>query len=1079
MSLPYLDTCEKSCVIFRRRRRWRCSTNWNDALYRSVDDTGIEDSERKWQELYHERVDSTLAKANRGWFDSMQPMKVLQETIAEETGKPITPEENVYLHENHASSIAHRNHEVWETAYMRPAREAAVKLMQEIMGGNRLTKHLHGTKKRREAYGDVVRYMKSKHGLENNVYFRERLAQEARKALDEEADALQKLIDSGKANDVAGTKAKIDALRQAADAAEAQSRKETAKQDYSGLSSIWGDDFDKKAQDYVDKFEGEHDTTDFWDNWNAATKAILDKELDAGLMSKDTYDKIRGMYQHYIPLKGWAEDRAEDVFTYYTTGSGDGKTPLRKGRTSESDDPFVTLEQDADRQFNACARNKVKQAMMELALNHQSGLLTVRRQWYQNIGTKEAPLWERADANIPENATPDEMQRAIDDFEKRMRSLQKQGMAMRQKKPDILPYKGSKRMEKEHTVNVVSGGREYVIYVNGDPAAAQAVNGTNIVKGGDDATANRLYKAWMKYMRFRAGVLTSYNANFILKNLSKDANYSIQNMKAHESPMYVMRYIKNLGEGIAKMTSARMLYKEAKGTLDMNDPTERMFKEFMDNGGETGYNITRSLKEQRRRSMKEINRMSGVDWWSGARAVGQGIEFANRAVETIVRFAAYKTSREEGRSVVESIHDAKEASVNFNKHGSGEYMNKSFRDLYMFSNVSLQSLRRMLENAVQHPVRFTLAQLERVALGYAMVAIGNAILQAFGDDDEKEAYEELPEWMRRSGITFPLPALIRQGLYKAGADGVAEKIPNRMFVYLPLGPEDKVWYGMGEMLWHVQNADMPTEEMAKEFLSQAAELLPLGTQGYGGDMLVNLAPSNIQDLVSLHENVNYWGKKIYKEDTEYNKYDPAHTKAFIGTNKYLVEASKKLNEISGGDEVRKGSWSVNPAKLEYIINQSGGGVTRLIDQITKCFAAAGDEQYRKSKNIPAIGSFFPMSEPQDGKQGFDKDKYYEYLDEYDKVMHDLCGYKKAAKYAPAYREKAVEMNGDTLLMEKINTIHDFKKEIDKIDREMREKRKYGGEGNEEETDSLKSISDSLKQRMVEMVDSLETDKHQQ
>ena len=1035
-----------------------------DVRYSKAEDGNPENrSSNKHRELYEKRVNKRLGVFNRAWFDSMQPVKALQDAIVKETGQEIKPEENVYLNENRAASVAMRNHEVWERTHMDPVRKEIVRLMHQIMGGNKLTKHLHGGKTRKGAYNAVVKYMKSKHGLENNKYRRNEEAMNARTPFENEILEVEKAVKDGKMSRQDADKRQAE-LKEQADKAEQNSRAKTLKKDYSGLLGIYGEDFERKAKEYVADFESQFDTAPFWREWNGATKAILKEEYDAGLISKELYDKIRGMYEYYIPLKGWAENRAEDVYTYYTTGSGDGGKPHRReGRTSESDDPLVILEQDADRQFTAASRNRMKQTLYNLATGHKTSLLTVRRQWYVNNGTKENPDWERRDAEIPGNATPEEMEKIISNFEKDMRKKQKEGTAMRQKKPMILPYHATKRMEKEHTVRVMVNGKEYVIYVNGDPAAAQAVNGTSTPKDPDNEFVKKwILGPWRWWMRVKASLLTAINLNFIPSNLSRDALYSIQNMKAKEPAGYVARYAKNLVECMVKMTSARLFYKDKKGTLDMNDPTERLFKEFLDNGGETGYTVSHTLEQRRRRNMAAVNKLSGIDWFKGWRMLADSIEYVNRSVETIVRFSAYKTSREAGRSIPQSINDAKEASVNFDKHGSGELGNKEWRLAYIFANVQFQSTRRLLENASGHPVRFTLAQMERIATGFVVPMIAKWMLDAWGDDDEKDAYEELPEWMRQSGIALPLSPF--------GA-------PERTFLYLPLGPEDKIWYALGEMSYHVFNSDMPTKDMAKKFGLLTADLLPVDFQGYGGNMLVNLAPSVVQDAVALEQNVDYWGRPIYKEDMPYNEQEPGHNKAFIGTPEWFVKRSKEINALTGGDDYTRGAFSPKPEQIEYAVNQTGGGVSRVITQLMSLVERAGEDGNKDVpllKNIPVLSSIVKQSEPQDGQEGYDREKYHGYMDEYEKTLHDYKAYKKGAKGGDAEAAEKAERLKDSPEGKRMKAINEKIKKIERKDRRVRkiDRKENPTQEEQEKREELKAESNELKQQLVEELDSI-------
>ena len=38
-----------------------------------------------------------------------------------------------------------------------------------------------------------------------------------------------------------------------------------------------------------------------WSRVNSATKWILDKQYNAGIMTKDIYEKIQNMYKYYVP----------------------------------------------------------------------------------------------------------------------------------------------------------------------------------------------------------------------------------------------------------------------------------------------------------------------------------------------------------------------------------------------------------------------------------------------------------------------------------------------------------------------------------------------------------------------------------------------------------------------------------------------------------------------------------------------------------------------------------------------------------------------------------------------------------
>lgn len=51
-----------------------------------------------------------------------------------------------------------------------------------------------------------------------------------------------------------------------------------------------------------------------WGAINKATDYSLRKNLETGMISKAMYDKLSGMFEYYIPLRGWDETTAADVY---------------------------------------------------------------------------------------------------------------------------------------------------------------------------------------------------------------------------------------------------------------------------------------------------------------------------------------------------------------------------------------------------------------------------------------------------------------------------------------------------------------------------------------------------------------------------------------------------------------------------------------------------------------------------------------------------------------------------------------------------------------------------------------------
>ena len=93
------------------------------------------------------------------------------------------------------------------------------------------------------------------------------------------------------------------------------------------------------------------------------------------------------------------------------------------------------------------------------------------------------------------------------------------------------------------------------------------------------------------------------------------------------------------------------------------------------------------------------------------------IDMFNEAAENITRFATYMTSRQMGRSIIESIDNAKHVTVNFNQRGAGGSVANNWfekivfeaagwtRPIYLFVNAAIQGLHNIAKATVAHPGR--------------------------------------------------------------------------------------------------------------------------------------------------------------------------------------------------------------------------------------------------------------------------------------------------------------------------------------------------------------------------------------
>lgn len=1031
----------------------------DNVLYREAKE--VEDEiNNDWRDEYDKKLSKFSFKFTEAAQDAMRSVKILQDIIAKETSAPISDDENVYWRENRLSSVNKYEQEYHSENYFKPIVTEIANLVKYGARYNDKGEDIINSD------NDILKYLIAKHGIERNNYFREREAMNARKPYEDQIKELQKQVEKGEIKEEDANK-KIAKLQEQADKAEMKKRVDVLHKDYSGLTELFQDkkDFDTLASSYVSDFEKKFDTKPLWNAINRATKGTLRKAFVDGLISKESYENTSNMYEYYIPLRGWANDVASEKYNYIG-GKGHSSKILEisHGRTSLADNPISKIGQmmqDAILQGN---RNRMKQAVYNLAMNHDTSLLNIKRQWYQNMGTKDDPIWERVFPDLSSDMTADQVAEEVEDFESRMRELKKEGKATQSRKGLILRLHTTKREEAQHRISVAINGKEYNIFVNGNPRAAQAIN-------GELNDVDRYGSYISKINRFLSQVYTSVNPEFVVTNYQRDAGFAASIVASTEPLSYQKEWAKNMTiyNPITTGVYLSSLIKKAKtGNINPNNKAERYMQEFLSNGGETGFTNMLSAddyKKQIKRDIKSIN--SVVSLPKAARAYVAFTKRANTVFEDATRYATYVTSREQGRTIDRSIRDAKEISLNFNTRGAdglpGDgFIYRFFRGLrrwMIFVNPSIQGLNKAGMAFRNHPLRSSMmiAGLPTL-LGYALPAIMQAVVGGGdGDDDDKnvvESYKDLPKWVRRTNIAIP--------------------IGGNNFVTIPLSYELRVSYGLGEMMWEYGEGMIDKDEIAIETFSQLSDLLPVSFAN--GTVAQSISPTIARPFVDIIQNRNFYGKKIYN-DSQFIEGYPEYMKAYAGTPKWLVKSTEVLNNVMPkfgadvSDKYTPGFIDFNPAMIDYLLSSYFGGLYNFLSKFGKTISMIWDEDMRDIQNVPILSRNWKNS--QSGNPYNSGDRYKTYMKEYDLSKQRFNGYKKEAKNdVPEFLNSLKDLlntpSGKRMLM-----IDAYKRGgLDKLNRRIRDIDAYDNERYEGEKDTLTKKRDEVKEELINKLDSI-------
>jgi hypothetical protein len=727
---------------------------------------------------------------------------------------------------------------------------------------------------------------------------------------------------------------------------------------------------------------GDEQLNRLWDLIREATDFNLQHALDHGLLTKEEYDRLHGteetprMWNYYLPLRGFTEDAAEQQYDYSHIANGNGGSAVvRKmnGRWSEADNPLANLFNIAQREIAQGWDNWARMALYRFALNAgENSLLSVKEAWYEK--NPETGEWSLAQPRANET---------MDEFENRMQSLKEnrqedgtkgQPLAKKGRRGlELNKIRGSRSGENEHIVRLKVAGQDKVVWVNGDPAMAKAVNGTS--RGHNMALIRRASRAL-------SNLFTTYSLNFSIRNLIRDTIYSRMAIRAKEDKAYLRLFKKNWRRNF-QLTAApmiRLAYMFEKGTLQKKanlTERERLFIDFMNDGGATGYSIVnsvdtikRDIERSMRRGGKEVRKYSVPILGHYA----AGVKTLNEGFELLTRFTAYETSRQVGRSGQRAASDAKEISVNFNRRGaqSGDggwgMIAACFGATHYFFNAGVQGFDNFL-----HLIKVAPANVAKYAGGFALMGLLtpliNAMFSGVGDDDENyDWYWDLPQWVRRNNIVIGF---------------------KNNYIAIPLPVELRALYGMGDitaMLALKKYAGDNGFNVGLDAINTLGGILPVNpvedytaSGRFWDSVMRTLAPDAGMFIVDIATNRDYTGRPLSKEN-DYSTRTPSSQAAFASTPEFLVKACQAIAKATAtfGMQI-----DLNPGIARDIFKSFGGGIYRTIEDVAKLLSS-NEANPMRTDNIPFLSGIYGHLD-EDRSNSFEMDA----LRDYEKVQDDV------------------------------------------------------------------------------------------
>ena len=985
---------------------------------------------------YHRSLDEHGYMLTESYMDNMLSLKKLMNAIVPDKKiEDIASSENPYMLQNTMQGAMSDAAQMFERNVMKPLDKAMADVLDAFDG-----------KKDDEKIRNFNLYMITKHGLERNREFfvrdflRNMRMDEQKK---QDADFLENSYYSDKEYLDNELKAGNIDLKEYYRQLDESIRNhfdadfEAGEHDYSGMHAI--QEVTKSSDPYNDaeaiqsvmdseaKMESikKGAVKDYWDKVKAATQYSIDSDYKNGIISKELHGHVSNMFNWYVPLRKYDEATAEDTYGYITE-QGDpksyiGSTIMRARGHKYLSETNVLAQIGAmgNRAIKNGGMNAIRQAFARFARNNSgNNLITETSVWYEKDPVVNI-VYERY-PDIPEDATADEINQIVSDFNKDMKMKESQGMAYKVYRRDKIGYKFQRAENKsQHIVDVKIAGRPHTFIINGNPRAAQALNGLL-----ENSGAKGIMKPLSSISRMMAQLCTSYNPEFVMRNIMRDAEFASSNVTSKEGARYGAlwaKYYAQLGlykgasnisfKDLSGTTGLGLFAKYRNGTLDTSDKVQRYFKEFMENGGETGWVQIKNMQDWTKEYKKDVkSERSKID--KGG-AVLRDFFFGNLAninevAENIARFATYCASRDSNRSIIRSVYDAKEVSTNFNRHGSGDAI-KSFkngemtggkaaarwaygftasylRHCSMFFNAGIQSTNLLVKNLKNHPVGTSINMLAiPFALG-ALAALGNNVLIASEDEKDrkgvKDPYGELPDYVRRNNLC----------IYKGGGQ----------FVTIPLAIELRAFFGLGDLAAGLTFSPNVSGQKnpALDAVGCMSQLVPvmdyLGNSSAGKEPLNEtikaISPSALSPFVEWELNTDWKGAPIERRGDR-NENSPAWQRAYKGVPDGYMAVNKwvnaQTNDVAKGNEDMLGNsfldMVTNPSMLNHYIGGIGGGAATFTERVIGVIKHGKDTE---TKDIPFLRSLLYTPSEQSSLQRT-KSKWYNYKDEMEKTMANV------------------------------------------------------------------------------------------
>ena len=655
-------------------------------------------------------------------------------------------------------------------------------------------------------------------------------------------------------------------------------------------------------------------------------KETMDRNVEYGLIDRESADSIMDMFKYYTPLRGkdMEDDVAQDIVIGSSYSTKGPETMAAMGRESAAESSLGHTLLNAERSISRGIKNQnVGQRLIKLIKDNpnpdfwsviapgDSEVTSQLERKYTYVG-KDPDLQGTQVTKIPAGANrKDYIKQVVDRVNNLAGALD------------------------PNTVGAKIDGEQYYVKLS-DKRLEKALLSMNA------SDAQQLIQKFGVVNRWLSMVNTSLNPEFVIGNFSRDVQTAINNLlgeqnmskgKAKDQKL-ISTVLKDVIPSMGAFYKGLRRYDIKTGTFRDLVETDAMkaagefftrispkdmedFKEFIGSGAKADWFHTRPPEDQFKTIQSMVDMANGTftgNFKKRRDAIFNFVEDSNSAVENAVRFATFKASRDQlleagiprDVAVARAASLAKNLTINFNRKGmSGDLINS----LYLFFNASVQGTANFARGLFGPKGNPFSKEASRVKQGAVTGLIALGAINAMRAEEESEEdpisgrsyYSDIEDFVKERNI-------------------IIMKDNGREYYSIPLPYGYNVFHVLGQNLYEMSQGLISAEKATSNFLAAfTSSFSPVGASA------VSVAPTVAQPFIELGLNRNFWGGPIYRESFPGEPEYPDSALARASTGAIFKQTASFLNELTRGNSNESGFIDVSPETLQHLTQFIVGG----------------------------------------------------------------------------------------------------------------------------------------------------------